>query len=222
MANAKTNAPSSRISSALNRRDRRKLRTREALLAAARYLLEERSIDSITVDEIAAQADVAKGTVYNYFGDKDALVNELANDLRVRIEDEIARVNLGIEDSAERIARALCCVLRFGMRQPRQMLATARMFPRATDPSAPLNRGIREDVISGRTSGRLVTSTLDAPVAVIVGIAMAAANRLMELGPKQADSFAEDIGRILLHGLGLSPASARRVMRSAINSVLRS
>jgi len=60
-----------------NRRDRRKLATRKAILDATQALLASRSMDALTVDEIAMQADVAKGTFYNYFPDKDALECEL-------------------------------------------------------------------------------------------------------------------------------------------------
>ena len=56
-----------------NRRERRKLATRQAILDATQALLASRSMDALTVDEIAMQADVAKGTFYNYFPDKDGL-----------------------------------------------------------------------------------------------------------------------------------------------------
>ena len=98
-----------------NRRDRRKLATRQALLDATHALLASRSIDALSVDEIAMRADVAKGTFYNYFADKDALERELASHVRARLEDEIARANEGVDDPAERIARAFCCVLRLGL-----------------------------------------------------------------------------------------------------------
>ena len=47
-----------------NRRERRKLATRQAILDATQALLASRSMDALTVDEIAMQADVAKGTFY--------------------------------------------------------------------------------------------------------------------------------------------------------------
>lgn len=55
--------------SALSRRDRRKLETRQALLDATHTLLASRNLDTLSVDEIAMRADVAKGTFYNYFAD---------------------------------------------------------------------------------------------------------------------------------------------------------
>ena len=36
-------------------------------------------MDALSVDEIVERADVARGTFYNYFADKDALERELAS-----------------------------------------------------------------------------------------------------------------------------------------------
>src|SRR5579872_7145213 len=99
--------PAAKIS---GRVERRKLKTRQALIDATHLLLATRSIDALSVDEIAMRADVAKGTFYNYFADKDALERELSAHVRWRLEDEIARANEGIEDPARRIARAFCSV----------------------------------------------------------------------------------------------------------------
>ncbi len=51
-------------------------RTRE-ILAAARSLLEQRGPDAMTMEEVAAAAGVAKGTVYLYFQSKDDLIQAL-------------------------------------------------------------------------------------------------------------------------------------------------
>jgi AcrR family transcriptional regulator len=51
-------------------------RTRE-ILAAARSLLEQRGPEAMTMEEIAAAAGVAKGTVYLYFQSKDVLIQAL-------------------------------------------------------------------------------------------------------------------------------------------------
>jgi AcrR family transcriptional regulator len=48
-------------------------RTRE-ILAAARKLLEQRGLEAMTMEEIAAAAGVAKGTLYLYFQSKDELI----------------------------------------------------------------------------------------------------------------------------------------------------
>lgn len=203
-----------------NRRERRKLETRQALLDAARSLLLSRSMDSLSVDEIAMQADVGKGTFYNYFADKDALARELASHVRARVEDEIRQVNEGVEDPAARIARAFCCVLRFFLNAPGDATAMMRLFPRAIDPAAPMNSGVRSDVVAGLTRGRIVAPSEDVAIACIVGVFMAGANRASDLSPPRARTFARELGTILLQGLGLPRTHAVRIMQRAVESIL--
>jgi AcrR family transcriptional regulator len=50
---------------------------RESLLDAARTVFAERGYHRTTIKDIAAQAGVADGTVYNYFENKDALLSAL-------------------------------------------------------------------------------------------------------------------------------------------------
>jgi AcrR family transcriptional regulator len=203
-----------------NRRERRKLQTRQALLDATRSLLVSRSIDALSVDEIAMRADVAKGTFYNYFEDKDALARELASSVRGRLESEIGQANAGVDDPAARIARAFCCVLRFFLKAPDQATAMMRLFPRATDPAAPMNSGVRADVEAGLSRGRIVAPSEDAAIASIVGVFTAGANRVSDLSAARTRTFARDLGTILLHGLGLARASAARLMEQAVESIL--
>jgi len=49
-------------------------RTRNALLDSALALFEERGFDSVTVEEIAARAGVAKGSFYTYFSTKSDII----------------------------------------------------------------------------------------------------------------------------------------------------
>jgi TetR/AcrR family transcriptional regulator len=53
--------------------DPRRQRTVDALLAAAQELFAARSVDEVTVEEIAGQAGVAVGSLYNHFGSKSGL-----------------------------------------------------------------------------------------------------------------------------------------------------
>jgi AcrR family transcriptional regulator len=204
----------------VGRRERRKLATRDALLDAAWSLLVSRSMDALGIDEIAERADVARGTFYNYFADKDALERELASQSRARIEGEIARVNQGVIDPAERIARAFLCVLYLGISAPQQATAMMRLFPRATDPAAPINSGVRRDAAEGMAQARIVATSEDAVVACVMGVITAGVNRALDLPAGHVREFAHGLGTILLHGLGLKRAEAERIMRGAVEAIL--
>ncbi len=58
----------------------RRRQTRAAILDAARDLFERDGYDGASVDAIVARADVAKGTFYQHFDNKIAVVLALARD----------------------------------------------------------------------------------------------------------------------------------------------
>jgi AcrR family transcriptional regulator len=62
-----------------NRRERRKEETRSQIFQAAMRLFERKGVFNTTVEEIAASADVAKGTFFNYFPSKEAILTKLAD-----------------------------------------------------------------------------------------------------------------------------------------------
>jgi len=62
----------------LSRRERKKLETRQGLLTAALTLFREKGYSATTVEEITDRADVAKGTFFNYFPSKEALLDEMS------------------------------------------------------------------------------------------------------------------------------------------------
>jgi AcrR family transcriptional regulator len=62
-----------------SRRERKKDETRERIAAVALRLFVEQGFDRTTVDQIAEAADVAKGTFFNYFPRKEALLAALAD-----------------------------------------------------------------------------------------------------------------------------------------------
>jgi AcrR family transcriptional regulator len=62
----------------LSRRERKKHETRQALLDAAWSLFRQKGYRATTVEEITETADVAKGTFFNYFDSKEALLDELS------------------------------------------------------------------------------------------------------------------------------------------------
>ena len=82
------------------RRARERLARREGILAAARRLLAERPYGAVRVEDIAAEAELAKGTLYQYFADKDeiaaALGGELFGWLLAVAEAGLAQVRAGV------------------------------------------------------------------------------------------------------------------------------
>jgi len=64
-------------SSTIRRKEREREARREAILEAARRVLARKGLHDATLDEIAEEAELSKGTLYNYYKDKQDLVVSL-------------------------------------------------------------------------------------------------------------------------------------------------
>ncbi|MDH7498355.1 MAG: helix-turn-helix domain-containing protein [Syntrophomonadaceae bacterium] len=61
----------------MSRREQERNFRQELILRAAARLLEERSADAVTMEDIAREAEIGKGTLYQYFSSKDDLLAHL-------------------------------------------------------------------------------------------------------------------------------------------------
>jgi AcrR family transcriptional regulator len=123
-------------------------RNAERLRAAAAELFQERGLQ-VPLKEIARRAGVSHGTLYNLFGSREALIDEVVTDRAADRLNEVARQALSFEDAWEGFAYYVekLCELQ------------------ATDPAV-------ADVVSGRYPGaeRLMTAcgrTMDAAQRIV-------------------------------------------------------
>jgi len=77
-----------KLTTHVSRQDRRTRTTRRRLLKAARELFAEKGIDLTTIDDITQRADVAKGTFYYHYTDKNEVISELIR----QVMDELIRL----------------------------------------------------------------------------------------------------------------------------------
>ena len=77
-----------------SRRDRKRAETRERIHEAAMGLIAEHGFDQVTIEMITDQADVAKGTFFNYYPSKEAVVEDF-------FQSQIERANQEVEEVGE-------------------------------------------------------------------------------------------------------------------------
>ena len=192
--------------------ERKRARTRGDLLSAAHQLLSTRPAEAVNVDEIAELADVAKGTFYNYFADKDALVREVADAVRAELEQRVAETNAGVEDSADRVARAFAAMLNWSLGDPAKARTLLRMTPHFADPDAPSNSGVRRDVHAGVADGRFTGITDEAGVVLVLSVLTGGVSRALDIvQTKKVRVLGESLAKALLVALGLQHSDAAAV-----------
>lgn len=89
------------------RRERRRAQTLDHVATIAMRLFESQGYDATTMEQIAQQADLAKGTLYNHFPTKDAI---LAHWVHLKLADDTRRLHAAIDWEAgfgEQLSRLL-------------------------------------------------------------------------------------------------------------------
>src|SRR5659263_436680 len=58
----------------MNRRERKKEKTKDNIIDCAVSVFKEKGFKETSMEEIAEKSDVSKGTLYNYFQDKESIL----------------------------------------------------------------------------------------------------------------------------------------------------
>lgn len=74
-----------------SRREKKKHETRQRIVETAIRLFAERGFDNVTIDQIAADADVGKGTIYNYFATKETILFEFLIEIEQRVQRRLRK-----------------------------------------------------------------------------------------------------------------------------------
>lgn len=159
--------------------------TRAALLDAGLRLADERPLGAISVDDVVRDAQVAKGTFYVHFSDRDAFLVALHARFHDALRERIRAASAGLPPGTERLERSVTAYLD-GCRElagVKAMLASARGEPAiAAAVSASNERfagaGVEDLAAMGHRPA--------APVARLV-VAMTAEIALVELERGRAD-----------------------------------
>lgn len=201
--------------------DPRRERTRKALVEAGRSLFALRPVDAVSIDEIVEAAGVAKGSFYNHFVDRDALVREVAHLARMELESAVGRINAGVTDPAARTVRGFCAAVRFAVDDPADARTLTRLFAGATSPTSPINVGLAGDIAAGLAMGRFSVPDVEVGVMTVMGLAQAALSRALDAGAPPAVDIATRLGAVLLRGLGVESAEAEVLAAQAADQVVR-
>ncbi|MGX1812168.1 TetR/AcrR family transcriptional regulator [Nocardia sp. NPDC055321] len=192
------------------RTDRRRERTRNALLAAARGFLSE-SRSSVSIQEITDAADVGFGSFYNHFDSKEQLFDEAVRSALLVYSEMRDQIVAPYEDPAEvfavsfrmtgrlqrRIPEMVKVVLNSGMSV---MLRDEGLAPRA-----------RRDIRAAQEAGRFEPMDLELAV-MSAGGALLGLLQLLDADPDaDADTLSDEMAYRMLRMFGMNKRSAEKV-----------
>jgi AcrR family transcriptional regulator len=202
--------------------DRRITRTRLALLEAAQRLFATRSIEGVSIDDIAKEAEVAKGSLYNHFESKEALADELFRMVRGHVASLLDTAVDNALPPPERLVLGAFVILRFAIDHPESIAALIKLSPELLEDKAPLNVKAREIIIEGLESGHFKGIPSDSGTLLVVGAMLV----MLQNSIDRTKSVKRLIARIIplmagvLKGLGVDSEAAIAATKSAARTAL--
>jgi AcrR family transcriptional regulator len=195
-----------------NRLERRKQRTRAALVKAAQRLIAEGKVN-VPVLEITRAADVGMGSFYNHFDSKEQLFEAAITDVLDAHGAMLDRLTESMDDPAETFAASFRLTGRLFRQRPQEsdiLLANGPLLLSSDRGLAP--RALR-DIKAAADAGRFKVDDPELALAMAGG-ALLGLGKLLRDNPDRDDAWAADtITENVLRLFGLSAEEAHEVCR---------
>jgi AcrR family transcriptional regulator len=183
----------------LNRLERRKRRTRAALIKAAQTFIAAGKLN-VPVQEISQAADVGIGSFYNHFDSKEQLFEVAVNEVLDGHGALLDKLTESMTDPAEIFASSFRLTGRLFRRRPglsRVLVNSGLALISADRGLAP--RALR-DIVAANRAGRFEVADPELALAVaggaLMGLGQLLADQPERDGPEATDRVTEDVLRI--------------------------
>lgn len=193
-------------------------RMRMRLIEAAMEVFSSQGVDATVIDDLIVQAQVSRGTFYNYFRTTEevmaAVMQAVGNELLSLVDVAIADRT----DPAERLACGVRMVLQTAKHFPHVGLFISRLgMARSMDHMPALGYLLR-DLLEATEAGRFQLADPMLGLDLVVGTTSAALWAL-SMRPNLTDAYPQEITFHILLGLGMTRATARRLVDKPIEPV---
>jgi AcrR family transcriptional regulator len=177
---------------------------RNALLDAARHILEEESLANLSLRAVARRAGVSHAAPYRHFPNHEALLVELAHEGFQELRDGIADAAKVAGSESERISNIGAAYMRFVAKRP--ALARLMFGPQLPNRDAFPVLSEKADAIGAEIGDALHDPALGLAVwAAMHGLAMLVLENIIDLGQRQS-------------GLAVLPSRAEILLRSLFST----
>jgi len=177
---------------------------RNALLDAARKILEEESLAALSLRAVARRAGVSHAAPYRHFPNHEALLVEIATEGFAALKHEIANAGASAGAESDRIAKIGAAYMRFVARKPE--VASLMFGPQLPNRDSFPTLGTAADGIGDEIGKALHDTALGLAVwAAVHGLAMLILRNVIDLGQRKS-------------GLDVLPSRAEIILRSLFST----
>jgi AcrR family transcriptional regulator len=203
----------------VSRLDRRKARTRQALIDAAVRLIAEGRGDRASIQEITEEADIGFGSFYNHFDSKEQLFQTASAEVLEQWGQMIDRATAGITDPAELFTIGLRISGRLGWTHPDIAgFLTGAGLDALDIPVGLAPRALR-DIEAGRAAGRFTVPDAEIALSAVAG-GLLGLLRMGQRHPERVTEAAVDqLAEAELRLLGVPADEAARLVTAPLPSI---
>ena len=194
---------------ALTRGHKKKARTRQQLLDAALRIYARKGAGELALNELAEEAGVSNGTVYNYFRTREEVLEAVGLELAVQLARHVAAVSVGVASGAERLAIGVRTFLLKAQEDPEWASALISVVRYAEGMRAAFVSYVRADLQAGLRQGDFKYQNEEIALALVVSANTGAMAAVVE--GQVAERHDSIVAEMILLALGVSAQKARRI-----------
>jgi AcrR family transcriptional regulator len=193
------------------RLDRRKARTRQALIDAAVELIATGRGDRASIQEITDAADIGFGSFYNHFDSKDELFATASAEVLERWGQMIDRACAGISDPAEIFAVSFRISGRLGWTHPGMARFITGSGLSLLDTQTGLAPRALRDIRAGQDAGRFAALDADIALSAVAGGLIGLLRLGQDHPERMHDQVVDQLAAAILRLLGVPAVEAARL-----------
>ena len=204
-----TLAPEAAASQPLTRGHKKRERTRRGLVEAALRLLARKEAGEIALLEVAAEAEVSSGTIYNYFRTRDEVLEAVGITLADEFCDAISALSTDVNSGAQRLSIGVRMFIRRAGDDHQWANALLRIIHLDQAIRSRLADRVLDDLREGRRKGDLTFEEESIALDLVVSCTTGAMRSVLA-GHAVAEHDVR-VAEIILKALGVTPARTRKI-----------
>lgn len=205
---SKTPTPES-SSQKLTRGHKKKARTRQTLIDAALRIYAQKGIGELHLNQLAHEAQVSNGTVYNYFRTREEVLEAVGIELAGQFSLRISELSQSVKSGAERLSIGVRMFIEYTRLDPVWASAVVRVYQYDQNIRSTVVNSLRSDLQLGVAQGDFEVANEDIAMRMVSSSTMGVMTAVLDgCQPEQVDSIAAES---ILLSLGMEKNDAKRV-----------
>lgn len=197
-----------------SRGHKKRERTRRGLIDAAVRLFARKEVGEIALLDLANEAEVASGTIYNYFRTRDEVVEAVGLAMADEFSESIAQYSAGIDSGAQRMAIGVRMFIRRAMSDPNWASAVIRVVHSDQAMRSKVTGYVLTDLRAGKEEGILTYEHEGIALDLLVSCTLGAMRSVVE--GRGVDEHDVLVAEMILKALGATAARARKLARQEL------